>query len=212
MVGIAMVENREVLRMVHEGAAQRIVGYHASGGLSREGQVYAATDDDGRLLLGGAVVEGVIVAELAERDPRRADLLSKAHRVLAGLYVAQEAEGNGIGRALVDVAASQAFSEGARYLDGFVDDRNHSADFYRSTGAQVLPHNADLPARPPANVTQTNPRDDLSGHWFYWDLWKYFEGRATCVHCAALLAYSPAEDRLACPRCRPAKDVHEADG
>lgn len=105
--------------MVHEAAAKRIVGYHAVGGLRREGQVFAATDADGRRLLGGAVVEDVVVTELVERAPRRADLLSEMHRVLAGLFVAQEVEGKGVGRTLVEVAAKYALGQGARYLDGF---------------------------------------------------------------------------------------------
>lgn len=198
--------------MVHAAAAERIVGYEILGTLGGGGQVFAATDDSGQRLLGGAVVEEVVAADLAERDPDRAKLLTQMHRVLAGLFVVQEAEGETIGRELVEVAAKSALGDGARYLDGFVDDRNDSAGFYRATGAHLLPRNAPLPARSPANVTQVTPGGDLSGHWFYWDLWKYLEGDIQCAHCASTLSYSPVEDRLACPQCRPAPDVHDGTG
>lgn len=212
-------EKRHVLA-VHQEASRYIVGYSVQRGereaLRRERAlnelfaghkwqpkatlVRAAIDDRG-YMIGAAIVEPCMSPEL-NADPDLARLFATAHRVLAGLYVVPEHRGHGVGAELLQAAAYEAVSDGARYLDGFVDDRNGSADFYRRAAAIVMGHNSGLPGRAPANVTQAHD-PGYNGHWFYIDLWAAFaDSLMRCPKCSGGVTFEPSDGgRVSCTTC-----------
>lgn len=162
-----------------------------------------AVDEDGRLV-GGATVEASVAGPLVAEDPERARLLAGAHRTLGAMFVLPDYRGRGIGEALWSEAAYQALRASARYLDGFVDDRNGSVGFYRRVASTVTSHNQGFPARPPAQIEQYH-WPELNGHWFTVDLWQKFEGELLlCSRCTTPLRYQAADGgSLTCPTCGP---------
>lgn len=214
------VHDKRHLLAVHKEASRYIGGYSGQGGalemLRREEAlselfsghswrpkatlVRAAVDDRG-YMIGAAIVEPCMSPEL-DVDPELARLFAISHRVLAGLYVVPEHRGSGVGSELLEAAAYDALSDGARYLDGFVDDRNGSAEFYRRAGAIVMEHNNGLPGRPPANVIQAHD-PQYSGHWFYIDLWATFaHSLMRCPRCSGAMTFDPSDGgRVSCTEC-----------
>lgn len=219
---ILQFTDRDVIELIHAAAASRITGYAIpSAQMVREREarlerlfadqdeptpaahlVFGATNDTGTHLQGGVIIESAPSPELVEADPDRARVFAVRHRTLAAVFVADSAAGQGLGRALLDAASDQALRDGARYLDGFVDDQNNSVGFYRAIGYQVMPHNTGLPARSPANIRLTHVAG-VNGHWFYDDLWRRYAGMLRCQRCAGPLTLSPVDDRLACANCGP---------
>lgn len=157
---------------------------------------------DGTRILGGAIVDAENTSYLPASERDTALRLASHHRVLAGMFVVQAARGRGIGRELIDEASVWALRDGARYLDGFVDDRNAgSVKFYQRAGAQVLPHNRGLPARHPSRVEQSH-RHELDGHWFYVDAWERHSDLVRCRACGGGVMFDPSDGgRLLCPEC-----------
>lgn len=211
-------------RFVYERAEKAIVGFEADGALHAPARVQeqldvlfegngsapdavtliAATDDSGTELYGAVVLDAPYYADLAAKEPATARSFAKLHRIVSGLFVVDEHRGRGLGTHLLrELAAMHALQAGARYLDGFVDNRNGSTDFYRRAGLTVMPHNTGLPARWPTNTTLKHV-PQVNGHWFYLDLFAHYADRMYCSVCGGELAVIPgdAAGRLACPNMR----------
>lgn len=216
-----VIQDPADVRAVHHAAEDNIVGYgipstrHEAARRAHLTQLFveepaqtpeptiaiAGVDEDTSRLVAGAILETSQTSEITNLNAARS--LAQAHRVLAALFVIEPYRRTRLGRDLLcEAAARAALGSGARYIDGFVDDRNAAVGFYRRIGAHVLPKDEALPARSPSNVTQL-PRPGISGHWFYLDLWDLFSGRLTCLRCDTPLDYSPNDDRLHCSRCGP---------
>lgn len=160
-----------------------------------------ATDETGSHLYGAASVEPFLGDELLAHDRRAALAMAAYHRVLTGLFVIPDARGQGLATALLDAAALAAARSHARYLGGFVDDRDGSAGFYRQAGAIVGGHNVPLPPRSPVNLTTTN-YPGKNGHWFYIDARQRHAGAHFCPRCVQPLTFDPADGgSLRCARC-----------
>lgn len=218
------IEDERGERFVHAAVARAVVGYSAEdpvpakarrqahldaifrghGRAPAASTVLAATDQNGNELYGAVVLDAPFYATLAVRDPERARALAQLHRVVAGLFVADAYRGDGLGTYLLcELAAGHALERGVRYLDGFVDDRNGSADFYRKAGLTVMAHNTGLPSRRPS-LTALEHHQELDGHWFYLDLWATYVDRMRCKECAGELTFVPDDlgGDLRCPRTR----------
>lgn len=216
-----IVEEERHAQFVYERAEMAIVGFDADGALHAparaqdwldalfEGNgsapdattLIAATDDSGTELYGAVVLDTPYYADLAAKEPDTARSFAKMHRIISGLFVVDEHRGRGLGTHLLrELAAMHALQGGARYLDGFVDDRNNSTDFYRHAGLTVMPHNTGLPARWPTN-TPLKHVPQVNGHWFYLDLFAHYADRMCCSVCGGGLAVIPDDvaGRLACP-------------
>lgn len=164
-------------------------------------RVYAALTND-RRIVGGVVIECATLG-VETIDPTRARTFARAHRTVSALFVGEPVRGRNVGRdLLVKAVGRDAFQESVRYLDGFVDDRNNSAGFYRRIGATVLPRNTGLPDRSPAHVPQAHV-PGVSGHWFYLDLWRQYINELVCNRCRSPLYFNEEQDTAACPRCPP---------
>lgn len=210
-------------KYVHDAAGSHIIGYGQSDRVMAADRttqrqldqlfngeqappasvVLAAADRTGTHLYGGAVIETAYPRELATKDRDRARMYARLHRTLAAVFVMPEHRGQGIGAQLIDQAAYSALESGARYLDGFVDDRNESADFYRHVGATVMPKDFDgLPARSPDMVSSTDPWG-LQGHWFYVDLWaRHMVERGRCSRCEGTFEFHDDDGGyLVCTKC-----------
>lgn len=168
-----------------------------------EASIVVAAADDRGMLAGAAVIEPSVSDVLMSRDHADARKLAMTHRTLAALFVVPGARGQGIGRQLLSEAAYWALPHGGRYLDGFVDDRNDSVDFYRSAGATVVGHNTGLPARPPTHFPLWhNP--SVNGTWFYVDAWRLHQGLILCQRCQSVLEFVDEDGGdLRCPICPP---------
>lgn len=116
----------------------------------------AATNEAMDGLCGAALLEPFYGEDLLEQDLDAGRLMARAHRVLAALFVVPNFRGKGIASALLDVASLAVIRDQGRYLEGFVDDHDGSADFYRRAGASVTSHNQPLPPRPPVNLKTTH--------------------------------------------------------
>ncbi|WP_417374300.1 GNAT family N-acetyltransferase [Glutamicibacter protophormiae] len=139
--------------------------------------------------------------ELISKEPDAARQFATTHRILAALFVLPEARGSGIGRELLSEAAYWALPHGGRYLDGFVDDRNNSADFYRRSGATVVGHNTGLPARRPTN-SELSHYPGIDGTWFYVDAWRMHQGKINCARCRDVFEFVDEDGGyLLCPNC-----------
>ena len=169
--------------------------------------VLALTDTTGSELYGAAIVETPYFDELVNENEEQARTMASFHRVLAGMFVAEEFRGQGLGLDLLDWAANHTFQQRARYLDGFVDERTGAADFYRRFGATMTERNQGLPVRSPANVPLNHVKK-VNGHWFYIDTWPMFEELLRCSRCEERLRFV-AEDggRLVCDVCGDPKDL-----
>lgn len=222
------VDHPAHVERVHAAAARAIPGYGGAGFSGVEYQrdkqarladlfaghgpapdavtIVAATDERAADVLGAVVVETPFYGEFATTDPDRARALARSHRTLAAIFVDDQHRGAGLGRRLlIEFAAyNLTLHAGARYLDGFVDDRADSVDFYRSVGATVTGHNAGLPARRPTN-TPMNHNPQVNGHWFYLDAWPLFEGpMLLCNRCQNQLTFDPRDGGdLVCATCGP---------
>lgn len=162
---------------------------------------YAAVEPDGGLY-GAAIVEVPHYAELQETNPENAKLLAEYHRTLAALFVAPAMRRSGLGSQLMSVVTEMALREGARWVDGFVDDRNGSVDFYRANATHVQPRNTGLQARWPAQTGMVHP-PKLDGHWFHYDLWAMYGDQMQCSHCQGHLKFIPADGgRMRCETCQ----------
>lgn len=225
-VRFAVVSDPRGMRHVYAAAADAIVGYSPADAVLQENtrrqaklsQLFAghgpaptastvlvATDRTGSELYGAAIIDSTPYDQIATSDPHRARSLAQMHRTLSALFVDEAYRGSGLGTHLLrELAARQALAAGARYLDGFVDDRNGSVEFYRRAGATVMAHNTGLPPRPPSN-THLQHVTYVNGHWFYLDLWPLFVGpQLLCSRCRGQLAYDPSDGgRLSCATCRP---------
>lgn len=161
-----------------------------------------ATDEAADTLYGAATLEPFLGEQLLEQDKENARHVAALHRILASLFVMPGERGRGIGSALLDAASLAVVRDQGRYLEGFVDDRDGSADFYRRAGASVTPHNEPLPPRPPVNLKTTHyPGKD--GHWFSVDGWERHHATMLCSRCRGALDYLPSDGgTLRCPRCQ----------
>lgn len=167
----------------------------------------AITDATITEVYGAAMVETPYYEVLAQENPGHARNMARYHRILSGMFVSEQHRETGIGSEALRSAGHVALSSGARYLDGFVDDRTGAAGFYRKVGATVCEHNAGLPKRSPTNA-RINHVLSVNGHWFYVDLWQEFEELMECSQCAGELEYV-ADDggRMVCPNCGDPKDL-----
>lgn len=213
------------LRLVHQAAALAITGYSAAGAIEHTHRrqtgldrlftghgpapaactVLAAADRTGNELYGAVIIEAPYYAQIATSDPKRARSLAGLHRTLSAMFVCTEHRGAGLGTHLLrEVASWHALRDGVRYIDGFVDDRNDSVDFYRQAGAVVMDRNTGLPPREPSN-TALDHVAAVNGHWFYLDLWQLCAGpMLRCSRCDTVLAFEPADGgRLTCATCGP---------
>ncbi|KFD43959.1 hypothetical protein IU11_06525 [Cellulosimicrobium sp. MM] len=217
------VQDEQDVRFVLEAAERAILGYdadHAERATARAqerldalfeghgpapaaGAIIAATDDTQSELYGAIVLDTPYYAAIAAADPHTARLFASAHRIVSGLFVVDGCRGMGVGTGLLrEFAAMHALEVGARYLDGFVDDRNGSADFYRRAGLTVMPHNTGLPARRPTNSPLLHVKQ-VNGHWFYLDLWAHYAERTLCKECRGAFTFVPEDGgQLVCPRVR----------
>lgn len=162
----------------------------------------AATNEAMDGLCGAALLEPFYSEDLLAQDRDAGRLMARAHRVLAALFVVPNFRGRGIASALLDVASLAVVRDQGRYLEGFVDDHDGSADFYRRFGAYVGAHNGPLPPRPPVNLkTMHYPGKD--GHWFSVDGWARHHDKIRCSRCGGALDFLPANGGdLRCPRCQ----------
>ena len=161
-----------------------------------------ATDETADTLYGAATLEPFLGEQLLQQDRENARHVAALHRVLASLFVVPDERGRGIGSELLDAASLAVVRDQGRYLEGFVDDRDGSADFYRRAGATVTSHNEPLPPRPPVNLKTTHyPGKD--GHWFSVDGWERHHDTILCSRCGGALDFLPANGGdLRCPRCQ----------
>ncbi|MTG90927.1 GNAT family N-acetyltransferase [Cellulosimicrobium sp. BIT-GX5] len=228
-----IVRDEWAARIVYEAAERAIVGYDAhraaadtsrrqdrldklfrgKGPAPAATAIVAATDDSGTELYGAVVLDTPYNAGAVIQDLELGRQLARLHRIVSGLFVVDEHRGAGLGTQLLrEEAAMCALVTGARYIEGFVDDRNGSADFYRRAGLTVLPHNTGLPARRPTNTPLTH-ESSVDGHWFYLDLWAHYADRMQCKECGSGLAFVPGDGGdLTCPRMRvdaAGQRVHE---
>lgn len=162
---------------------------------------YAAVEPTGGLY-GAAIVEVPHYAELQKTNPENAKSLAEFHRTLAALFVAPTMRRSGLGSQLMSIVTETTLRQGARWVEGFVDDRNGSADFYRTNATRVQAHNTGLPARWPAQTRMTHP-PGLHGHWFHYDLWELYGDQMQCSHCQGHLKFVPDDGgRLRCAACQ----------
>lgn len=167
----------------------------------------AITDPTNTELYGAAMVETPYYEVLAEENPEHARRMATHNRILSGMFVHEHHRQAGVGSGVLRWAGHLALSSGARYLDGFVDDRMGAADFYRKAGATVCGHSAGLPGRSPTN-SAINHVMEVNGHWFYIDLWKEFEEDLRCSRCRAALTFVDDDGgRMTCPNCGDPKDL-----
>ncbi|MEV0869463.1 GNAT family N-acetyltransferase [Brachybacterium paraconglomeratum] len=161
-----------------------------------------ATDETAATLYGAATLEPFLGEKLLEQDRENARHVAALHRILASLFVVPGERGRGIGSELLDAASLAVVRDQGRYLEGFVDDRDGSSDFYRRAGASVTSHNEPLPPRPPVNLKTTHyPGKD--GHWFSVDGWERHHDTILCSRCGGALDYIPSDGgTLRCPRCQ----------
>lgn len=215
--------SQEAVAGVNMAAEEAIIGYAAAGAILDDSRrlaalvhlfpdpsrrpfnsrTLAATEPTGNELFGGAVIEATIPLELMQRDPESVRYVAQFHYVLAAMFVRSDMRHRGVGDALLDAASFEVIKAGGRYLEGFVDERNESVGFYRSSGATVLSRNQPLPARPPTNVPTTHPHG-LNGNWFYIDGWAKHHQRMECARCEThpRLRFHPDDGGyLSCPNC-----------
>ncbi|WP_270411792.1 GNAT family N-acetyltransferase [Microbacterium maritypicum] len=127
---------------------------------------------DGKLIAGAFVhpiyLEAIdrISNGVAEETIR---LMLASRRTLSGLAVLPEFRRKGIASRLVERAISIARRDGARWLTGFMDEKNGTPDFYRNLGFRVGERNRPLPPLAPANIREAHPRY-VNGWWFHMDL------------------------------------------
>ena len=219
-MGVGRIDTPQARQIVQTVAAQLIIGYapphmvaaddrRRAAQLRRifgddthpEPSIIIGASDDRGMMLGGAVVEPFVSDELISKEPDAARQFATTHRILAALFVLPEARGSGIGRELLSEAAYWALPHGGRYLDGFVDDRNNSADFYRRSGATVVGHNTGLPARRPTN-SELSHYPGIDGTWFYVDAWRMHQGKINCARCRDVFEFVDKDGGyLLCPNC-----------
>ena len=162
----------------------------------------AATNEAMDGLCGAALLEPFYGEDLLAQDRDAGRLMARAHRVLAALFVVPNFRGKGIASALLDVASLAVVRDRGRYLEGFVDDHDGSADFYRRAGAAVTSHNEPLPPRPPVNLKTTH-YPGKNGHWFSVYGWERHHDKIRCSRCGGALDFLPANGGdLRCPRCQ----------
>lgn len=228
-INFAEVTHPQGIEMVHKIAAENIIGY---GGDTRwmndyiedqqekldrlfDGErtapaastVLALTDETGSDLYSAAIVETPYYDELVRENEEQARVMAEHHRVLAGMFVPQEFRAQGLGREMLYWAAHHSLNQRARYLDGFVDDRTGSTGFYRKSGAVVAERNQGLPARSPANVPLNHVKE-VSGHWFYLDLWPMFQELMRCAKCGDHLRFITDDGgRMTCNTCGDPKEL-----
>lgn len=158
-------------------------------------------------MYGAATLEPFLGEDLIAQDREAARNVAILHRILGSLFVVPDARGNGIADALLDAASIAVIQTQGRYTEGFVDDRDGSAGFYRRVGAFVGGHNEPLPPRPPVNLKTTH-YPGKNGHWFSVDGWARHHEMMRCSRCRKPLDFH-AEDggMLHCPRCQGQKSV-----
>lgn len=219
-ITVKRVDDDSVASNVHEMAASLIVGYSADGletADRRRGQILRGLFDptavlpdvttiliatDGLSIFGAAIMQCFVSEELAELHPEIARQMATTHVVLSGMFVVPQARRYGVGAKLIREATALVVHGRGRYLDGFVDERNGSADFYRAVGAQVGVRNEGLPERQPTRVSLAHPGNN--GHWFYFDCWRIHQSLMQCSRCGDQLIF--VEDNgghFRCAVCMP---------
>lgn len=162
----------------------------------------AAVNDAGDGLYGAASLEPFLGEDLVAQDREAARNVAILHRIVGSLFVVPDARGNGLGDALLDAASLAVVQDQGRYAEGFVDDRDGSAGFYRRAGAYVGGHNEPLPPRPPINLKTTH-HPGKSGHWFSVDGWARHHDMMLCSRCGGALDFHTEDGgMLHCPRCQ----------
>lgn len=91
--------------------------------------------------------------------------LLKSRRTLTCLAVLDTYRRAGIGRRIVQILADRALAEQARWVTGFMDERNGSPDFYRHVGFTIQQKNQPNPPLPPTFLREFHPRG-VDGWWF----------------------------------------------
>lgn len=220
MVQLGRVIRDEESRAVHTLAAEYVHGYDADRAIASEnaltGKLERLFENIGAppacekivavehgSIIGAAILEPSWAEDLPIED--RGDLidLTRFHYLLAGLFVQTQYRGKEIGRRLLSTACEEALSRGARYVEGFVNDRSGSSGFYRRFGAVMMPHNEGLPGRSPTYVRRAHTPWD-NGYWFYIDLWSKFAILVNCPKCGQKesLAFDPSLGGfLLCAKC-----------
>ncbi len=222
-MNLVLVTDPRARRLVHRAAAEAIIGYgasaaeednrreaylaklfaHADGAVPFTSRMIAATDEAGTALYGAAIIEAFVSDDLAKREAEVARNMARVHYVLAGMFVAPELRGQGIGTQLIEQATLDVARHQGRYLDGFVDKRNGSARFYARAGATVGGRNRGLPARRPTNTELWHP-EGVDGNWFYFDCWQRHADLMYCARCRGPLTFNPADGGdMECVRCGP---------
>lgn len=224
-----MITDAPLVRSAHRHASENITGYNAHGALAatrtRAEQlaalfrdhgppppaefVFVAADQENDRLAGAAILETPYDQKVTETDAELARDLARRHCTLAALFVAEDYRHQGIARHLVwEVAGANLMSQGVRYLEGFVDDRAGSVDFYRRAQATVCGHNEGLPPRAPTQIRGLHSGAD-NGHWFYFDLWPALAGpHVRCARCTSPLRFDPADGGFfICDTCQPAPKI-----
>ena len=162
----------------------------------------AAVNEAGDGLYGAASLEPFLGDDLIAQDLEAARNVAILHRIVGSLFVVPDARRNGIARALLDAASLAVVRDQGRYAEGFVDDRDGSAEFYRRAGAYVGGHNQPLPPRPPINLKTTH-YPGKNGHWFSVDGWARHHDIMLCSRCGGSLDFHPEDGgMLHCPKCQ----------
>lgn len=161
-----------------------------------------AVDDSKTTMYGAATLEPFFAEDLVAKDREAARSVAMFHRIVASLFVVPSERRKGVAGALLDAASYAVVRDHGRYAEGFVDDHDDSAGFYRRAGAYVGRHNVPLPPRPPVNL-KTIHYPGKSGHWFSVDGWARHHAAMFCSRCGGGLDFYPEDGgMLHCSRCQ----------
>lgn len=144
--------------------------------IDSDGQIartrYVGGFQDGKLV-GGVFVHPVYMEAIEGQangvDEELLRLMLSSRRTLSGLAVLPDFRRRGLASRLVERVASAARDDGARWLTGFMDEKNGTPDLYRELGFHVGERNRPLPPLAPAYVRESHP-SYVNGWWFHMDL------------------------------------------